>query len=60
VQDNGVGFDVDQIDGNPKHGIGLRNMVERLEAVGGRLKVSSSAAGTTVLATIPHPHYSYV
>ncbi|WP_211453849.1 cache domain-containing protein [Collimonas antrihumi] len=60
VQDNGVGFDVDQIDGNPKRGIGLRNMVERLEAVGGTLKVSSSAAGTTVLATIPPPHYSYV
>lgn len=60
VHDNGVGFDVDQIDGNPKHGIGLRNMVERLEAVGGQLKISSSAAGTTVLATVPHPHYSYV
>jgi two-component system NarL family sensor kinase len=54
VQDNGVGFDVDQIDGNPKRGIGLRNMVERLEAIGGTLRVSSTAAGTTVLATIPN------
>jgi two-component system NarL family sensor kinase len=58
VHDNGVGFDVDQIDDNPKHGIGLRNMVERLEAVGGNLNVSSSAAGTTVLATIPHTSYA--
>jgi two-component system, NarL family, sensor kinase len=52
VRDNGVGFDVDKIDGNPQRGIGLRNMVERLEAVGGQLKLTSSAAGTTVLATI--------
>jgi two-component system NarL family sensor kinase len=52
VRDNGVGFDVDKIDGNPQRGIGLRNMVERLEAVGGQLKLNSSAAGTTVLATI--------
>ncbi|AIY44046.1 Sensor histidine kinase [Collimonas arenae] len=58
VQDNGVGFDVDKIDGNPKRGIGLRNMVERLEAVGGSLGISSSAAGTRVLATIPHTSYA--
>ena len=53
VHDDGVGFDMAQIDGNPKRGIGLRNMAERLEAVGGKLEVSSSSAGTTVLATIP-------
>jgi len=58
VHDNGVGFDVDQIDGNPKRGIGLRNMVERLEAVGGHLSISSSSAGTRVLAAIPHASYT--
>jgi len=52
VRDDGVGFDIDKIDGNPRCGIGLRNMVERLEAVGGQLKLNSSSAGTTVRATI--------
>ncbi|MFC5473169.1 cache domain-containing protein [Paraherbaspirillum soli] len=53
VRDDGTGFDVDQIDGNPKRGIGLRNMVERLEAVGGQLRLNSSSTGTSLLATIP-------
>ena len=53
VRDNGVGCDLDQIYANPTRGIGLRNMVERLEAVGGQLKLTSSSEGTTVLATIP-------
>jgi two-component system NarL family sensor kinase len=52
VCDDGVGFDVDHIDGHPKRGIGLRNMTERLEAVDGKLSLSSSSNGTTVLATV--------
>lgn len=52
VCDDGVGFDLDQIDGHPKRGIGLRNMVERLEAVDGKLRLTSSINGTTVQATV--------
>ncbi|HEV2609383.1 MAG TPA: cache domain-containing protein [Noviherbaspirillum sp.] len=53
VSDNGVGFDVAQIAQHPKRGIGLRNMHERLEAVGGKLLLTSSADGTQVIATLP-------
>lgn len=52
VCDDGVGFDIDHIDGHPKRGIGLRNMTERLEAVGGKLSLTSSLNGTTVQATV--------
>ncbi|WP_025917198.1 cache domain-containing protein [Herminiimonas sp. CN] len=52
VCDDGVGFDVDHVDGHPKRGIGLRNMTERLEAVDGKLSLTSSPNGTTVLATV--------
>jgi len=52
IQDDGVGFDADSVAGHPKRGIGLRNMMERMEAIGGRLRIDSSAAGTRVLACI--------
>jgi signal transduction histidine kinase len=51
IRDNGVGFDVDAAWGT---GIGLRSMLERLQAVGGSLKVTSSlGAGTRLLAFVP-------
>lgn len=53
ISDNGVGFDVARIAEHPKRGIGLRNMHERLEAVGGGLELRSSASGTDVIATLP-------
>ncbi|RZI41161.1 histidine kinase [Herbaspirillum sp. HC18] len=53
VSDNGVGFDVASIAQHPKHGIGLRNMHERVNAIGGRLELTSSADGTQVTATLP-------
>ncbi len=52
VSDNGMGFDVAGIAQHPKRGIGLRNMHERLEAVGGKLVLTSSADGTQVIATL--------
>jgi len=52
ILDDGVGFDADSVAGHPKRGIGLRNMMERMEAIGGRLLIESSAAGTRVLASI--------
>lgn len=49
VADDGVGFD--PTTAHP--GFGLEGMSERLALVNGRLDVDSSAAGTTVRATIP-------
>ena len=53
VWDNGRGFDVLGIALHPKRGIGLHNMYERLDAIGGKLALISSADGTHVIATIP-------
>jgi two-component system NarL family sensor kinase len=52
VIDNGKGFDVARIAEHPKRGIGLRNMYERLEAVGGKLDLNSSPEGTKVIALL--------
>lgn len=54
IIDNGLGFAVARVDVHPKNGIGLRNMHERIESVGGRLSfVSSAGQGTKVIAVIP-------
>jgi signal transduction histidine kinase len=49
VEDDGRGFDLGQVE----KGIGLDSMGERLEAVGGRLDISSrTSGGTKVMATL--------
>ena len=49
VTDDGVGFDVDAATGS-----GLTNMRDRLDALGGSLRVRSSpGAGTTISGSIP-------
>jgi two-component system, NarL family, sensor kinase len=53
VSDNGIGFDVAGIAKHPKRGIGLRNMHERVNAIGGKLDLASSPEGTQVTATLP-------
>lgn len=53
VSDNGIGFDVAGISQHPKRGIGLRNMHERVNAIGGKLELLSSTEGTQVTATLP-------
>lgn len=53
ISDNGIGFNVASISQHPKRGIGLRNMHERAAAIGGTLKLTSSADGTQVTATLP-------
>ncbi len=53
ISDNGSGFDVARIAEHPKRGIGLRNMQERLDAVGGKLELHSTPDGTRVVATLP-------
>lgn len=53
ITDDGIGFDVARIARHPIRGIGLRNMHERANAVGGRLELTSSTNGTQVTATLP-------
>jgi two-component system NarL family sensor kinase len=52
VRDDGGGFDVDVVAVHPQRGIGLRNMMERMDAIGGRLTINSSAQGTLVRANV--------
>ena len=52
VADDGAGFDAQGVETHPQRGIGLRNMAERLDAVGGTLGISSTAAGTTLCASV--------
>jgi len=49
VTDNGIGFDPRA----PARGFGLESMRQRLAALGGRLLVESTAAGTTLRAEAP-------
>lgn len=53
ISDNGHGFNAELIAQNPKRGIGLRNMHERAESVGGKLALVSSPSGTQLTATLP-------
>lgn len=51
VTDNGVGFDTETV---WQKGVGLVSMTERLEAIGGTLKIRSViGSGTRVTATVP-------
>jgi two-component system NarL family sensor kinase len=52
IIDDGAGFDPEGVDTHPQRGIGLRNMSERLEAIGGTLAIVSSASGTAVHASV--------
>ncbi len=49
VRDEGHGFDASK----GARGAGLTNMHDRLAAVGGRLEIESSSAGTCVRGTVP-------
>jgi two-component system sensor kinase len=53
IEDNGVGFDVDNSDEAP-HSLGIMGMGERARLLGGRLTVESQRGrGTTVLVEVP-------
>ncbi len=52
IADNGSGFDPAVVASHPKRGIGLRNMMERMDAIGGQLKIVSTPAGTSVQASV--------
>jgi len=50
VTDDGVGFDPAEVE----HGTGLQGMVDRLEAIGGDVRVRSTPGeGTTILGRVP-------
>ncbi|WP_372525983.1 cache domain-containing protein [Piscinibacter sp.] len=51
--DDGVGFDVPAIRVDPRRGIGLRNMRERVESIGGTFSIVSRQGQTQVVANLP-------
>jgi two-component system NarL family sensor kinase len=53
IADNGRGFDVTHAFVGRRSGVGLRNMRERLEALGGTLSLASQAGHTVVTARVP-------
>ena len=52
IADDGHGFDPAGVAIAPNRGIGLRNMIERMEMIGGQLTIDSSDRGTSVKAAI--------
>ncbi len=52
IQDNGSGIENNRRSG----GLGLRNMQERIDQLNGTLRVLSTAAGTTIEASVPLSH----
>jgi two-component system NarL family sensor kinase len=54
ISDNGCG--IDMAPNAPTAGIGLRNMQERMEQLGGALRVLSSRTGTVIEAQVPLSH----
>ena len=54
LTDDGRGFDEQAVQLDPERGIGLRNMRERLAAIGGRLRIQSAPGhGTQREAALP-------
>ncbi len=53
VRDDGAGFDTRAVQQHPSQGIGLRNMRERLQSVGGQCDISSRPGFTVVEARMP-------
>jgi two-component system NarL family sensor kinase len=52
ITDDGKGFDVQQVQTDQRSGIGLRNMRERMEGLGGTLTIYSDKHGTQVHASL--------
>ena len=53
IHDDGCGFDAERMATHPQRGIGLRNMRERIEGVGGRFSVRSQPGLTRISAELP-------
>lgn len=52
IQDDGRGFDVEAMAANPRRGIGLQNMRERIEALGGNFSLTSQPGWTSVKVSL--------
>ncbi len=55
VHDDGHGFDVRRVQRDGQGGIGLRNMRERIEGLGGRFSLTSGRDGTRIVAVLDLP-----
>ncbi|WER45977.1 cache domain-containing protein [Cupriavidus sp. WKF15] len=53
VRDDGCGFDVARMQVDPRRGIGLRNLRERIAALGGQFGIVSGIGGTELQAVLP-------
>lgn len=53
IYDNGQGFDLGAVHKDPKAGIGLHNMMERMASLGGKLDINSGPYGTSLNARLP-------
>jgi two-component system, NarL family, sensor kinase len=53
LDDDGQGFDVRAVQQSPRRGLGLTHMRERVQSLGGRFNVTSSATGTRVGVWFP-------
>ena len=53
LHDDGVGFDYAEVTAHPRGGLGLSNMQERVETLGGRFDLQSGPDGTTIVADFP-------
>lgn len=55
IADNGHGFETARRQ-NPRQGLGLRNMQERVEQLEGSLNIQSAKTGTRISVTVPLTH----
>ncbi|WP_434033289.1 cache domain-containing protein [Cupriavidus sp. a3] len=53
VRDDGAGFDVPSMQRDPRRGIGLRNLGERIAALCGQFDIVSGTGGTELVASLP-------
>ncbi|WP_439683958.1 Signal transduction histidine kinase [Cupriavidus oxalaticus] len=53
VRDDGAGFDVPRMQLDPRRGIGLRNLGERIAALCGQFDIVSGSGGTELVASLP-------
>ena len=58
IKDNGIGIAKDVLNGKTGHGIGTRNLAERVEYHRGKFIINSSPKGTTVIAKIPRTEFA--
>jgi two-component system, NarL family, sensor kinase len=53
IADDGIGFGPGEVQSDPRQGIGLRNMRERVESLNGAFVIQSRSGGTELKAVIP-------